>query len=161
MQVKIPGHQRVVHDDTHNDATELSQRSGVQQMPTTPCHIVVEGNPAIVYASRNGSPAKILPVLNQFLEKFWQEREASGEYCDTPECLVAQIVVRFGFEMCEDDYSNLRVGIHYKPNAEYLYQISDRQVQVWVPEAAYRQNPNLGLQACRQLVDDVAHAEAS
>lgn len=120
-------------------------------MPHTPCHIIVEGNPAIVYASRNGSPSKLLPVLDRFLEKFWQERETSGEYRDTPECLVAQIVVRFGFEICEDDYSNLRVGVHYAPDVEYLYLISaDQAVQVWVPEAAYHQNPALGIRGCRQ-----------
>jgi len=125
-------------------------------MPHTPCHIIVEGNPAIIYASRNGSPNKVLPILNRFLEIFWQERETLGEICDTPECLVAQIVVRFGFEICEDDYSNLRVGVAYDPDVDYLYWISgDRKVQVWVPEADYRQNPNLGLKACRELVLDV------
>ncbi|NJL20741.1 MAG: histidine kinase [Leptolyngbyaceae cyanobacterium SM1_3_5] len=118
-----------------------------------PCHILVEGNPALIYASRNGSPAKILPVLTRFLEKFWQEREASGESSDTPECLVAQIVVRFGFEMCEDDFSNLRVGTSYHADVEYLYwlgTVSNRTVQVWTPDRAYRENPSLGLAGCRQ-----------
>lgn len=120
-------------------------------MPT-PCHILVEGNPVIVYASRNGSPQKIMHILEPFLEKFWQERETCGEYCETPDCLVAQIVVRFGYEICEDDYSNLRVGIVYDPNVEYIYSIGlDRTVTVWVPEAEYKNNPNLGLKACRQL----------
>lgn len=122
----------------------------------TPCHIIVEGNPAIVYASRNGSPQKVLPILNRFLDTFWQERDISGEVSNTPECLVAQVVVRFGFEICEDDYSNLRVGLQYHSDVEYLYSIgANRQVQVWVPEAAYHANPNLGLQACRELVADV------
>ncbi len=127
-------------------------------MPTTPCHILVEGNLAFLYTSRNGAPAKILPVLTRFLDKFWQEREASGESSDTPECLLAQIVVRFGFEMCEDDYSNLRVGTRYNPTAQYLYWIgteSDRSVQVWVPEAAYQQNPNSGLNGCRQITASI------
>lgn len=124
-------------------------------MPNTPCHIIVEGNPAIIYASRNGSPRKVLPTLNRFLETFWQERDTLGEICDTPECLVAQIIVRFGFEICEDDYSNLRVGVQYDPDVEYLYWIGgDRQLQVWIPEAHYRQNPGLGLKACRELVLD-------
>jgi hypothetical protein len=116
-----------------------------------PCHIIVAGNPAIIYTSRGGSPDKILPVLERFLEKFWQERDASGEYSDTPECLVAQITVRFGFEICEDDFSNLRVGIHYNPEAEYLYSISaEREIFVWVPEDAYRKHPELGVKGCRQ-----------
>lgn len=124
-------------------------------MPTTPCHIIVEGNPAIIYASRNGSPDKVLPTLSRFLSTFWQERDISGEVADTPECLVAQIVVRFGFELCEDDYSNLRVGLHYYPDVKYLYLIqANRQVQVWVPEASYHTNPSLGLQSCRALVPD-------
>ncbi|UBF28069.1 histidine kinase [Kovacikia minuta CCNUW1] len=115
-----------------------------------PCHIIVAGNPAIIYASRGGTPDKILPVLEKFLEKFWQERDVSGEFSDTPECLVAQITVRFGFEICEDDFSNLRVGIRYSPDAEYLYLISDeRKIRVWVPENAYRKNPELGLEGCR------------
>lgn len=123
-------------------------------MSATPCHILVEGNPVIIYASRNGAPRKVLPLLNRFLDTFWQERDTSGEACDTPECLAAQIVVRFGFEICEDDYSNLRVGVQYHPDVDYLYWISnDRQVQVWVPEAAYRENPGLGLKGCRELVD--------
>lgn len=118
-------------------------------MLTTPCHIIVEGNPALIYASRNGSPAKVLPTLSRFLEIFWQERDTAGEVSDTPECLVAQIVVRFGFEICEDDYSNLRVGLNYYPDVDYLYWVgADRQIQVWVPNAAYRDNPSLGLQAC-------------
>lgn len=121
----------------------------------TPCHIVVEGNPAIVFASRGGTPQKIMPVLSQFLEKFWQERDVSGEYADTPECLVAQIVVRFGFEICEDDFSNLKVGVNYSPDAQYLYLIStDRQVSIWVPEESYRNHPNSGLKGCRQLVEE-------
>lgn len=120
-------------------------------MPT-PCHILVEGNPAIVYASRNGSPNKILPILQPFLEKFWQERETCGEFDDTPECLVAQIVVRFGYEICEDDFSNLKVGVNYDPNVEYIYSIGlDRTVNVWVPEAEYCSNPSSGIKACRQL----------
>jgi hypothetical protein len=119
-------------------------------MPT-PCHILVEGSPVIVYASRNGSPDKILPILKPFLEKFWQERDIYGEHRYTPDCLVAQIVVRFGYEICEDDFSNLRVGVTYDPNVEYLYAIaSDQKVNIWVPQAEYRQNPSVGLQGCRQ-----------
>lgn len=123
-------------------------------MPT-PCHIIVEGNPAIIYASRNGAPDKVLPTLKRFLHTFWQERDLSGEVSDTPECLVAQVIVRFGFEICEDDYSNLKVGVKYYPDVEYLYAITaDRQVRVWVPEAAYRNDPSLGLPACRELILD-------
>lgn len=116
-----------------------------------PCHIIVEGNPAIIYASRNGAPAKVLPRLNRFLGTFWQERDIAGEYCDTPECLIAQVTVRFGFEICEDDFSNLRIGLHYYPDVEYLYLIgNDFTVSVWVPEEAYRQDPSIGLKGCRQ-----------
>ena len=118
-------------------------------MPT-PCHILVEGSPVIVYASRNGSPEKILPILKPFLEKFWQERDIYGEHRYTADCLVAQIVVRFGYEICEDDFSNLRVGVTYDLNVEYLYAIASNQVNIWVPEAQYRQNPSIGLQGCRQ-----------
>jgi hypothetical protein len=130
-------------------------------MPYTPCHIIVEGNPAIIYASRNGSPVKVMPTLSRFLDKFWQERDLSGEHEDTPECLVAQIVVRFGFEICEDDYSNLKVGVNYSSEVEYLYWIGlDRKVQVWVPEQAYRQTPNVGLQGCRQVTSEGMHVDA-
>lgn len=123
-------------------------------MPAIPCHIIVEGNPVVIYASRNGAPRKVLPILSRFLDTFWQERDTSGEADDTPECLTAQIVVRFGFEICEDDYSNLRVGVQYHADVDYLYWISsDRQIRVWVPEAAYRENPGLGLEGCRELVD--------
>lgn len=127
-------------------------------MPATPFHILVEGNPAIIYASRNGTPDKVLPTLNKFLEKFWQERDTSGEFEDTPECLVAQIIVRFGFEICEDDYSNLRVGVKFNPAAEYLYVIgSDRTVQVWDPTETYQQNPTLGLTGCRMRVQQMIY----
>lgn len=127
----------------------------------TPCHIIVEGNPAIIYASRGGLPEKVLPTLNRFLDKFWQERDVSGEYCDTPECLTAQIVVRFGFEICEDDFSNLKVGVNYDARAEYLYLISsDRQVGVWVPDAAYRNDPSLGLKGCRPWVSEESPSAA-
>lgn len=114
-----------------------------------PCHLIVEGNPALIYASRGGTPDKILPVLERFLTKFWQERDASGEDADTPECLVAQIVVRFGFEICEDDFSNLQVGVKYNPKAKYLYWVAaNRQVSVWVAGEAYQKNPAIGLQGC-------------
>jgi hypothetical protein len=123
---------------------------------TTPCQIIVDGNPALIYASRNGSPAKILPVLERFLETFWQERELAEDHCDTPECLVAQIVVRFGFEMCEDDFSNLKVGVDYNPEAKYFYQITaNHELIIWVPGSEYRANPSLGLQGCHQLVSEV------
>ena len=116
----------------------------------TPCHIIVEGNPAIIYASRNGAPEKVMTLLTRFLDKFWQERDMSGEYADTPECLVAQIVVRFGFEICEDDYSNLRVGVNYAADVKFLYQIlENREVSIWVPMAEYYANPALGLTACK------------
>jgi hypothetical protein len=119
-----------------------------------PYHIIVENNPAILYASRGGTPDKILPVLERFLEKFWQERDLSGETGDTPECLLAQITVRFGFEICEDDFSNLRVGVKYKPDVEYLYAISlDRKVNVWLADEAYRKNPDLGLAGCHPWQD--------
>jgi hypothetical protein len=125
-------------------------------MPNAPCHIIVEDNPAIIYASRNGSPKRMLPILIPFLDKFWQERETLGEFADTPECLVAQIIVRFGFEICEDDYSNLRVGVnYYRPDAAYLYQIgADQKVKIWVPTPSYLQNPSLGLAGCREWVTD-------
>ncbi|MBW4539897.1 MAG: histidine kinase [Myxacorys chilensis ATA2-1-KO14] len=119
----------------------------------TPCHFIVEGNSAIVYASRDGSPGKVLPTLERFLDKFWQERDVSGESHDTPECLIAQIVVRFGFEICEDDYSNLKVGLKYDPTARYLYFVADdRTVSVWVTDEAYKQNPELGINACQPWV---------
>lgn len=123
-------------------------------MPT-PCHIIVEGNPAIVYASRNGAPEKMMPILKRFLEKFWQERDTSGEYNDTPECLVAQVIVRFGFEICEDDFSNLKVGMKYDPKAAYLYYIAaDRTVTIWEPTDEYPSSPDLGMKACRQLMGE-------
>ena len=121
----------------------------------TPCHIIVEGNPAIIYASRNGTPEKVRRILKPFLEKFWQERETAGEYHDTPECLVAQIVVRFGFEICEDDFSNLRVGLEYDPEVEYLYWVAlNRKVSVLLPGEEYRQNPSLSLKACTLLEEE-------
>jgi hypothetical protein len=122
----------------------------------TPCHILIEGNPVIIYASRNGSPTKVLALLEPFIEKFWQERELAGEDRDTPECLAAQILVRFGYEICEDDYSNLRIGINYHPDVEYLYLVAlDRSISIWMPEAEYHNNPSLGLKACRQVVEEV------
>lgn len=125
-----------------------------------PCHIVVEHNPAVIYASRNGAPTKVLPILNQFLDRFWQERDISGEDANTPECLVAQIIVRFGFEICEDDYSNLRVGLNYCADADYLYWVrSDRTVQVWVPKSAYREDPSVRLGGCHKLLDDARQAD--
>ncbi len=120
----------------------------------TPCHILVEGNPVIIYASRNGSPNKVLPKLTAFLEKFWQERDTFGENFDTPGCLAAQILVRFGYEICEDDFSNLRIGLNYDPQVQYIYWVSlDHQgkVQVWKPETTYLQQPSLGLKGCRTV----------
>lgn len=117
-----------------------------------PCHILVQDSPIIIYTSRNGSPEKVLPILKPFLAKFWQEREIAGEDHETPGCLVAQIVVRFGYEICEDDFSNLRVGVNYDPEVQYLYQIaSDHSITVWVPEATYRDNPMSGISGCRQV----------
>jgi hypothetical protein len=124
-------------------------------MVSTSCHIIVDGNPAIIYASRNGKPEKVLKTLGPFLEKFWQERDASGEHADTPECLVAQIIVRFGFEICEDDYSNLRVGLKFAPDVDYLYRVShDRTLQVYHPTDAYRANPSMGLDGCDAIATD-------
>lgn len=120
-----------------------------------PCHIVVEGNPAIIYASRNGAPDKVRRILKPFLGKFCQEREAAGEYHDTPECLVAQIVVRFGFEICEDDFSNLKVMMNYDPNVDYIYSVgADGMVSVWVPEENYRVNPSVGVKGCSLLQEE-------
>lgn len=119
----------------------------------TPCHFLVEGNPVVIYASRNGSPSRVLRTLQPFLETFSQERETAGEFADTPECLIAQITVRFGFEICEDDFSNLKVGLKYSPDVDYLYYIDRNfQVTVWQPTSAYRENPELGLEGC-QLVN--------
>lgn len=117
----------------------------------TPFHILVEGNSAIIYASRRGDPTWVLSILQPFLEKFWQERETAGEHEDTPECLVAQILVRFGFELCEDDYSNLRVGTHFKADAAYIYSVGmDLSITVWVPQPSYQSTPEIGLEGCIQ-----------
>lgn len=87
----------------------------------------------MIYATRGGAPEKILPILEPFLEKFWRERESFGEYADTPECLIAQLTVRFGFETAEDDFSNIRVGVNFHADAAYLYWIGlNKEVQVWV-----------------------------
>lgn len=116
------------------------------------CHFIVEGNPVIVYASRNGNPKKVLPKLQRFLDTFTQERDTMGETVHTPECLVAQIIVRFGFELCEDDFSNLRVGLNYDPEVDYLYQVGTNfTVTVMEPLEAYRQQPDLGLKGCQVL----------
>lgn len=116
----------------------------------------------MIYASRGGTPDKILPVLQRFLAKFWQERDTSGETVDTPECLVAQITVRFGFEICEDDFSNLRVGVHYNPKAEYLYCITpEREITVWVADTAYRRDSSCGLEGCRRWAPDELTKECS
>ncbi|MDX2230449.1 MAG: histidine kinase [Leptolyngbyaceae cyanobacterium bins.349] len=118
-----------------------------------PYHLIVEGNPALIYATRGGAPEKILPILKPFLEKFWRERETFGEYVDTPECLVAQLTLRFGFTTAEDDFSNIRIGIKYHPDARYLYWIGlNKEVQVWLPEEAYCKNPAIGLQGCQPWV---------
>lgn len=112
-------------------------------------HIIVENNPAIIYGTRGGAPDKLLPILENFLDTFWKERDTFGEYADTPECLVAQITIRFGYSTCEDDFSNIRVGAHYNPTADYLYWVAlDRTVTVWVAEAAYRKHPEAGLAGC-------------
>lgn len=122
----------------------------------TSCHIIVEGNPVIIYASRNGSPNKVLSKLKPFLEKFWQERESFGDNYLTPDCLTAQILVRFGYEICEDDFSNLRVGISYDPDVKYIYSVSsDHNVTVWIPESEYHEQPDLGLKGCRQLSEEL------
>ena len=119
---------------------------------STASHILVENSPVIIYYSRNGAPQKLLPVLNRFLKTFWQERESLGENVDTPGCLEAQILVRFGFESCEDDFSNLRVGTAYDPQVDYLYHVGeDHTVTVWVPKAEYRDDPSSGLEACSEL----------
>lgn len=121
-------------------------------MPTIPFHILVEGNPALIYASRNGSPEKVLRILNPFLEKFWQERALSEESDDTPEFLVAQLVVRFGFEFSEDDYSNLKVGIAFDPRADYLYVIHANQtVQIYKATDVYKSDPSMGLNGCEAI----------
>lgn len=117
-----------------------------------PYHLIVEGNPALIYASRGGNPEKVLPTLKPFLEKFWEEREIFGAYTNTPECLVAQLTVRFGFETAEDDFSNIQVGVSYNSNAAYLYWIGlNKDVQIWVPKPAYRTDPTLGLEGCQRF----------
>ncbi|GAB4144694.1 MAG: hypothetical protein Fur0046_22130 [Cyanobacteria bacterium J069] len=126
-------------------------------MLATPCHILIEGNPIVIYASRNGTPERLLPILQPFLETFWQERELVGEHGDTPACLAAQVIVRLGFEFCEDDFSNLKASTSFDPAVEYLYEIKrDRTLHIWVAEAAYRQQPQLGLAGCRELVEQPA-----
>jgi hypothetical protein len=123
------------------------------------CHFIVDGNPALLFASRNGLPEKVLPKLTRLLNNFWDERDTVGEHSHTPECLLAQLVVRFGFEICEDDFSNLRVGLEYDASVDYLYWVgSDRSVSVWVPEETYRNDPSVGLQGCRRLPQSVAVA---
>lgn len=119
----------------------------------TPCHILVEGSPIIIYASRNGTPQKVSRTLGKFLVTFSQERETAGEFSDTPECLIAQIIVRFGFEICEDDFSNLKASLKFSPEVDYLYYVDDLfNIQIWVPQSAYKLNPELGLKGCQQLL---------
>lgn len=119
---------------------------------TTSCHILIDGSPILIYVSRNGEPTKVLRLLRPFLETFADERKTAGEFVDTPDCLVAQIIVRFGFEICEDDFSNLKAGLTFNPDVTYLYQVdADFQVTVWQPQPAYQEDPSLGLRGCCQL----------
>jgi hypothetical protein len=116
------------------------------------CHILVEQNPVVIYASRNGHPDKVIRLLQPFLEKFADERETAGQFSDTPECLAAQVIVRLGFEICEDDFSNLKVGLTYYSDVDYLYVIDQSfKISVWQPTPAYRQNPAVGLEGCAAL----------
>ncbi|PSN18650.1 histidine kinase [filamentous cyanobacterium CCP5] len=118
----------------------------------TPCHILVEDNPVILYASRNGMPEKVSKILKRFLETFADERETAGEFTDTPECLAAQIIVRFGYEICEDDFSNLKVGTRFHSDVDYIYLINSKfEISAWKPQAAYRENPSLGLKGCQPI----------
>lgn len=126
-------------------------------MSATPCHILIEGSPIVIYASRNGTPERLLPILKPFLDTFWQERELVGEQGDTPACLAAQVIVRLGFEFCEDDFSNLKASTDLDPTVQYLYEIrGDRTLHIWVADEAYRQQPQLGLAGCRELVEQAA-----
>ncbi|MBE9076681.1 histidine kinase [Romeria aff. gracilis LEGE 07310] len=119
---------------------------------TLACHLLVENNPIIVYASRNGAPDKVMPKLSKFLATFAEERETAGEFKHTPACLVAQMIVRFGFENFEDDFSNLRADLNYYADVAYLYYINSRfEVSIWQPQPAYVQNPMLGLEGCQQV----------
>lgn len=121
-------------------------------MPATPFHILVAGTPILIYASRNGTPEKVLRILRPFLDKFWQERDLSSEQAETPGVLVAQLVVRFGFEFSEDDFSNLRVSTDFDARAEYLYRIEgDRTIEIYTPQDAYRRAPSLGLAGCQVI----------
>ncbi|MEO1145093.1 MAG: histidine kinase [Cyanobacteria bacterium J06638_22] len=121
-------------------------------MTATPFHILVNGSPVLIYASRNGSPDKVLRILDRFLDTFWQERDLSSEHEDTPGILVAQLVVRFGFEFSEDDFSNLKVNTEFDPRAQYLYRIEgDRTIEIYVPGDRYRQDPSLGLEGCQSI----------
>ncbi len=116
-----------------------------------PYHLIVDDHPALIYVSRGGTPEKILPILRPFLEKFWRERESFGEYVDTPDCLVAQLTLRFGFETAEDDFSNIRIGANFHPDARYLYWIGlNKEVQVWIPDEVYRADPAIGLKGCHR-----------
>jgi hypothetical protein len=117
-------------------------------MPTA-CHILIEHHPTVIYVSRNGQPEKVLRILHPFLETFAEERQTAGEFKDTPACLAAQVIVRFGFEICEDDFSNLKVGLNYDADVDYLYLIDAAfQIGLWRPTQAYRETPRLGLKAC-------------
>lgn len=118
-------------------------------MAAVPFHLLVEGNPVLIYASRNGTPDKVMRILRPFLETFWQERELSEETTDLADYLAAQLVVRYGFEFSEDDYSNLKIGVAFDGRAQYLYRVmGDRTVQIYKPLDAYAHNPDLGLEAC-------------
>ena len=118
----------------------------------TSCHILIESNPVVIYASRNGHPEKMIRLLQPFLEKFADERETAGQFSDTPECLAAQVIVRLGFEICEDDFSNLKVGLRYYPDVEYLYAIDQQfTLTIWQPTEAYYNDPHLGLNGCQPL----------
>ncbi|MEO1208172.1 MAG: histidine kinase [Cyanobacteria bacterium J06638_20] len=121
-------------------------------MTATPFHILVDGSPVLIYASRNGSPDKVLRILDRFLDTFWQERDLSSEQEDTPGILVAQLVVRFGFEFSEDDFSNLKVSTEFDSRAQYLYRIEGNHiVEIYVSGDRYRQDPNLGLEGCQSI----------
>lgn len=128
---------------------------------TTPCHILIEGNPVVIYASRNGNPERVLRVLGRFLKTFVEERETAGEFTDTPECLAAQVVVRFGFEICEDDFSNLKISNRFYADVQYLYLIDQAfNISVWQPGAAYRADPSIGLRGCERLPEIASNSPA-
>ncbi len=96
---------------------------------STRCQIQVEGSNVIIYKHCDGMPRGVLPWLEPFLARFYEQRGHEPEFCTAR--ILAEGIKEDGPQIPGYEFIGWGVDTQYHGDIEYLYIVrKDGKVEV-------------------------------